>query len=72
MSMEPVLEIIADAGWGFLASCDDGQPRVRPMVFVVRDHGVLWSSTYNMSGKAREFEHNSRVEICFLSSKYLT
>lgn len=66
MSMSKVLEIIAAAGYGSLATCVDGCPRVRPMLFVVRPHGVLWCSTYRQSGKVRELEANPRVEACFV------
>lgn len=66
MSMSKVLEIIAAAGYGSLATCVDGVPRVRPMMFVVRPGGVLWCSTYRSSGKVRELEANPRVEACFV------
>ena len=69
MSMEKVQEIMKDAGWGYIASCDEGQPRVRPMLFVLRDDGSLWSSTYRQSGKVKEFEKNPKVEICWLDTQ---
>ncbi len=58
--------IVASARYGFLATCVDGQPRVRPMSFVVTDDGRLWSSTYDVSGKVRELRDNERVEVCFV------
>lgn len=71
MSMEKVHEILNNANWGFLATCVDGQPRIRPMVFIARKDGTLWSSTYRESGKVREFEANPRVEICWLDSGFV-
>jgi general stress protein 26 len=37
------------------------------MAFVVREGGVLWSSTYRMSGKVAELEQNKQVEVCFVN-----
>jgi len=37
MSQEKARRIIKDAGHSFLATCVNGQPRVRPMKFVVTD-----------------------------------
>ena len=65
--LDEVRRIIDDAGYGLLATCDDGQPRVRPMSFVLMDDGRLWSSTYDVSGKMREFDENARVEVCFVA-----
>ncbi len=69
MTIEKVLEIIKDAGFGDMATMSGKQPRVRPMSFVVRDGLRLWSSTYRQSGKIREIEENNRVEICFTDKK---
>jgi len=66
MSLEKVRSIIARHPVGFLASCQEGRPRVRPMSFVWVEPGLLWSSTYRQSGKVAELEHNQQVEICFL------
>jgi uncharacterized pyridoxamine 5'-phosphate oxidase family protein len=71
MSMAKVEQILEDAKWGFLSTCAEGHPRVRPMVFVLREDGMLWSSTYRQSGKMRELEHNPRVEICWLDSEFV-
>jgi general stress protein 26 len=67
MSMELIEELMQSAGYGDVASCVDGQPRVRPMAFVLVD-GHLWSSTHRTSGKVTEFENNNRVEVCFTAA----
>lgn len=67
--MEKIREIIAEAGYGVLATCVEGQPRARPMAFVLREDGSLWSSTYRTSGKMREWEANPQVEICFVDRR---
>jgi uncharacterized pyridoxamine 5'-phosphate oxidase family protein len=71
MSMEKVREIIEGSRCGYVATSVDGQPRVRPMLFVLMDDGSMWSSTYNVSGKVKEFEQNQRVEVCFTDSKWV-
>jgi uncharacterized pyridoxamine 5'-phosphate oxidase family protein len=69
--MQKVEEIIAGARCGYLATCRDGQARVRPMSFVLTGDGKLWSSTYDVSGKVPELEQNDRVEICFMDAGFV-
>jgi uncharacterized pyridoxamine 5'-phosphate oxidase family protein len=66
MSLEQARAIVKNAPYGALATCVDGQPRVRPMAFVMLEDGRLWSSTYRTSGKAAEFATNPAVEVCFV------
>lgn len=66
--MQQVRSIVQSAGYGMLATSIDGQPRVRPMAFVLLDDGRLWSSTYRQSGKTAELEHNQKVEVCFVGA----
>lgn len=67
--MEKVRQILAQASHGMLATCVGGQPRVRPMAFVLREDGCLWSSTYDVSGKMREWAENPLVEVCFVDGQ---
>jgi len=71
MSLQKIREIVEDAGYGFVATCTDGQPRVRPMAWVMLEDGRLWSSTYRSSGKVEEMTQNEQVEICFVDNKKL-
>jgi general stress protein 26 len=66
--MQHVRSIIEHAGYGVLATSVEGQPRVRPMAFVLLEDGRLWSSTYRQSGKVGELQHNGRVEVCFVDA----
>ena len=68
-AMDTVKEIIEDSAFGVLATVSGSQPRVRPMAFVLLEDCILWSSTYDISGKVVEFEANDRVEVCFVDSK---
>lgn len=69
MSLDTVRQLIAEAGYATMATSIDGQPRVRPMAFVMLDDGRLWSSTYCSSGKYEELKENPRVELCFVGKK---
>jgi len=69
MSKEKVYEIVADAGHCTMATCVNGQPRVRPMKFVVTDKFEFWASTVDISGKVKEFELNNKVELCWVDSR---
>jgi general stress protein 26 len=69
MGIEKIRQIVADAPYGCLATCVDGQPRVRPMAWIMLEDGRLWSSTYRSSGKVEELTQNERVEICFVDAR---
>lgn len=66
MSREKIREIVKDADYCHMATCVDGQPRVRPMKFVITEDFKFWCSTVNISGKVRELEHNSKVELSWV------
>lgn len=68
MSREKVREIVADAGYCTMATSVDGQPRVRPMKFVITDDFRFWCSTVNISGKVGELAQNAQVELCWVDS----
>ena len=69
MTDDEARRIIEVAGYGMLATDVGGQPRVRPMAFVVTDGFRLLSSTFRTSGKTRELAENGRVEVCFLDAR---
>ena len=68
MSIDEIRPIVEQAQHATLATCDDGQPRVRPMSFTLTADGRLLSSTRDTSGKMREFAVNQRVELCFVDA----
>jgi uncharacterized pyridoxamine 5'-phosphate oxidase family protein len=69
MSQEKAREIIANAPHAVLATCVYGQPRLRPMKFVVTEDFRFWCSTVNVSGKTREFAGNPKVEILWVDGE---
>lgn len=69
MSREKIRQIVNDAGYCQMATCVDGQPRVRPMKFVITEDFRFWSTTFDISGKVRELKNNARVELCWVDSE---
>ena len=63
---DKVREIVKGAGYCQMATCVDGQPRVRPMKFVVTDDFKFWCTTINISGKVKELADNGKVELCWV------
>ncbi len=47
------------------ATCDKGQPKVRPMVLFYVDF-KFWLVTYRNDAKVFQIEKNSKMEICYL------
>jgi uncharacterized pyridoxamine 5'-phosphate oxidase family protein len=69
MSREKVREIVLSAGSCQMATSVDGQPRVRPMKFVVTDDFKFWCTTVNVSGKVKELRDNPKVELCWVDKE---
>lgn len=57
------------AGYCQMATCVDGQPRVRPMKFVITDDFKFWCTTINISGKVKELEANAKIELCWVDKE---
>lgn len=66
---EKARQIIASAGYCQMATCVEGQPRVRPMKFVVTEDFRFWCSTFGISGKVKEFQRNAKVELCWVDQE---
>jgi uncharacterized pyridoxamine 5'-phosphate oxidase family protein len=46
--MEKVLKLLKENANGFLATVDNGRPRVRPFGFILEDEGKLYFCTNSM------------------------
>ena len=62
--MNEVLEFLRKAGVFYLATSDGGQPRVRPMGFIMERDGKLVFSTSNVKPMYRQMKADPRVEFC--------
>ncbi|VAX34849.1 hypothetical protein MNBD_UNCLBAC01-1091 [hydrothermal vent metagenome] len=69
LSKEEVLDLIKDAGFGYLATVEGGQPRVRPMMPLLTDEGELLIALLKRSRTIQQIQDNPQVEICFVDRK---
>ena len=69
MTTEEAVDIIKDAGFGFLATCEGTQPRVRPMMPYLTDDGELLVALLGRSRTINDIKGNPNVEICFVDRK---
>jgi len=69
MTKEEALDIISDAGFGFLATIDGNKPRVRPMMPYLTEEGDLLLALLGRSRTIPQIKANSNVEVCFVDRK---
>lgn len=62
--MENVFKFLKDAGTYFLATDDDGQPRVRPFGTVNVFDGKLYIQTGKKKNVSKQLHKNPKAEIC--------
>lgn len=62
--MEEIYEFLKACGDYFLATCDDGQPRVRPFGTVNIYKGRLYIQTGKSKSVSRQLHKNPKLEIC--------
>ncbi len=62
--MEEVYQLLKDAGTYFLATDEDGQPRVRPFGTVNMYNGKLYIQTGKSKAVSRQLHKNPCLEIC--------
>ena len=59
-----VYEMLKKAGTYYLATCDDGQPRVRPFGTVNIFKGKLYIQTGKAKAVSRQLHANPKLELC--------
>ena len=62
--MQEVYEFLKAAGTYYLATDEDGQPRVRPFGTVNIFNGKLYIQTGKVKDVSRQMHANPRIEIC--------
>ena len=64
---QKIVEIMKKAkNFTFLATCDSGQPKVRPMAAMVGDDMSVWVATSAKSRKVQQINNNARVSLAFV------
>ncbi len=67
MTKDDVIDIIRDAGYGFMATVDGEQPRVRPLMPYFDEDAKQFLIALGPASRAKsQIEKNSNVEICFV------
>jgi general stress protein 26 len=62
-----IVEIMKKASnFSFFATCDGGQPRVRPIASMVEDDMSVWMATSAASRKVQQIKKNPRVSLAFV------
>lgn len=69
MTQEEAIDIIRDAGFGFLATLEGSQPRVRPMMPYLTDEGELLLALLGRSRTIAQVKANGNIEACFVDRK---
>jgi general stress protein 26 len=69
MNKDEAIDIIRDAGFGFMATADENQPRVRPMMPYYTEDGELLVALLGRSRTIHEVLKNPLVEICYVDRK---
>ncbi len=70
--MEEVLEFLKKAGTYYLATDDNGQPRVRPFGTIHLFEGRLYIQTGKKKSVSMQIHANPRIEICaFMDGTWL-
>ena len=69
LTKEQAIDIIRDAGFGFFATAESSQPRVRPMMPYLTEEGELLLAMLGRSRTIAQIKANPHVEICFVDRK---
>ena len=69
MDKNEAIDIVRDAGFGFFATTEGSQPRVRPMMPYLTDDGELLLAMLGRSRTIAQLKANPLVEICFVDRK---
>ena len=65
--MNEVYELLRQAGTYFLATCEDGQPHVRPFGTADLYQGRLYFLTGKSKSVSRQLHTNPRLELCAMT-----
>ena len=62
--MQEIYKMLKEAGTYFIATCEDGQPRVRPFGTVNIYNGKLYIQTGKSKAVSRQLHQNPKLELC--------
>ena len=64
-----IIDLIKDAGYGCLATVENGQPRVRPMMPHLDEDGTFYLALLGHSRTIPQIQINPKVELCYIDRK---
>ncbi|MHB8064690.1 MAG: pyridoxamine 5'-phosphate oxidase family protein [Ruminiclostridium sp.] len=70
--MEEIFNILKENGYGFLATVDNGKPRVRPFGFMFQEEGKLYFCTNSMKDVYKQLIELPYVEYSSTSKDMVT
>lgn len=62
--MQQAIRFLQENSTGFLATVDNGKPRVRPFQFMLEEGGKLYFCTNNTKEVFKQLQANPLVEFC--------
>ena len=65
--MDEILKFLEEAKYFFFATCEDGQPRVRPFAFFMEYEGMLYLGMGDYKLCFRQIKANPKFELCAYS-----
>lgn len=68
--MKDVVKFLQENNSGFLATVDDGKPRVRPFQFMLEEGGKLYFCTNNMKDVVKQLKANPYIEFSSATSNF--
>ncbi len=69
MTKQDMIDLIKDAGFGFLATTEGNQPRVRPIGPYLTDDNKAFIALFEHRRSIPQIKENPLVEICFVDRK---
>ena len=64
-----IIDLVKDSGYGCLASIENDEPRVRPMMPHLNDDGQFLLAVLSHSRTIAQIKKNPKVEMCFIDRK---
>jgi uncharacterized pyridoxamine 5'-phosphate oxidase family protein len=69
MTKDDAIDLIKDAGFGFLATAQGNQPRVRPAAPYLTEENTLLLALFSHRRSLVQIKENPLVEFCFVDRK---
>ncbi|MFC1510360.1 pyridoxamine 5'-phosphate oxidase family protein [Candidatus Omnitrophota bacterium] len=69
MDKNDAIDIVKDGGYGFLATTEGSQPRVRPLMPYYTEDDELLISLFPNRRTIPQIQENPQIEMCFVDRK---